>query len=154
MTPEAESIAVAHGATADDVRRHAAKMLTEADLGAADLVLAMTRDHRREIAELNPAAVRRTFTLRELSRLLEDLTDAELLGVAAHASRHAEAGERMADMLVSISGRRGASVQRFDPSADDVVDPYRRSAATYERSARELTSAIPATERLIRLALR
>ena len=50
-----------------------ARVLTEAQLREADLVLAMTRAHRSAIVELAPAAVRRCFTLREYARLLGQL---------------------------------------------------------------------------------
>jgi protein-tyrosine phosphatase len=39
-------------------------------LKEADLILPMTRNQRGLVVELWPAAVRRTFTLREFARLL------------------------------------------------------------------------------------
>ena len=47
-----------------------ARRLSEQMLKEADLVLAMTRAQRGLVVELWPAAVRRTFTLREFARLL------------------------------------------------------------------------------------
>jgi protein-tyrosine phosphatase len=50
--------------------RFEARRLSEQMLKEADLVLAMTRAQRGLAVELWPAAVRRTFTLREFARLL------------------------------------------------------------------------------------
>jgi protein-tyrosine phosphatase len=50
--------------------RFEARRLSEQMLKEADLVLAMTRAQRGLVVELWPAAVRRTFTLREFARLL------------------------------------------------------------------------------------
>ena len=49
----------------------AARRLSEPMLKEADLILSMTRAQRGLVVELWPPAVRRTFTLRELARLLE-----------------------------------------------------------------------------------
>ena len=47
-----------------------ARRLSEQMLKEADLILSMTRAQRGLVVELWPAAVRRTFTLREFARLL------------------------------------------------------------------------------------
>ena len=47
-------------------------------------------------------------------------------------------------------------LRRVDPSAaedDDVIDPYRRSQATYEASAAQLLPGIDEVERIVRAAL-
>ena len=51
----------------------AARRLTEKLVKEADLVLALTRAQRGLVVELWPPAVRRTFTLREFARLLEQV---------------------------------------------------------------------------------
>src|SRR5215217_9257195 len=48
-----------------------ARRLSEQMLKEADLILSMTRAQRGLVDELWPAAVRRTFTLREFARLLD-----------------------------------------------------------------------------------
>src|SRR4051794_24659301 len=50
-----------------------ARQLQAADLRAGDLVLTMTVPQRGRVVELAPAVVRRTFTLRELARLLAEV---------------------------------------------------------------------------------
>lgn len=154
MTQEAALVAIARGAEADRVRSHAARFLTEEDVRASDLVLSMAREHRRAVVELEPAAVRRAFTLLELSRLLADLSDAELINAAAHESYVSDARGRFMAMVALLGSRRGLLVPPSEPTLDDVVDPYRRSMQTYEHSADQLMSALPAVERLIKLAIR
>src|SRR6476469_7218382 len=51
----------------------AARRLLGSTARSADLILAMTKAHRSEVVELAPAVVRRSFTLLEFARLLEDL---------------------------------------------------------------------------------
>ncbi len=68
MTSEASAIASSMGVPEHMSYAHQAHCLTDERLQSADLALAMARDHRREIVELNPALLRRTFTLRELHR--------------------------------------------------------------------------------------
>ncbi len=45
--------------------------LVDGDVATADLVITMTRAHRSAVLALEPRALRRTFTLRELAHLLE-----------------------------------------------------------------------------------
>src|SRR4029453_19053623 len=52
--------------------------VSEEMLKAEDLVFTMTRDQRGIVVELWPAAVRRTFTLREFARLLSSVDPAAL----------------------------------------------------------------------------
>src|SRR4029453_8303241 len=61
-----------------------ARRLSEQMLKQADLILSMTRAQRSLVVELWPAAVRRTFTLREFARLLSWVDPAALpLGPSA-----------------------------------------------------------------------
>jgi protein-tyrosine phosphatase len=56
-----------------EVETFAAHRLTANLVREADLVLTLTRLHRSTVVDLWPAAVRRTFTLRELARLLQQI---------------------------------------------------------------------------------
>jgi protein-tyrosine phosphatase len=56
MTPEAADLAVARGVDPALVAAHGARYLTPVRVRTADLVLAMARDHRREVVELDPRA--------------------------------------------------------------------------------------------------
>jgi protein-tyrosine phosphatase len=62
----------------------AARQLTAAIAGEADLVLAMTREHRDAVLELAPRQLRRAFTVAELAALtteFEPVDVAELAGL-------------------------------------------------------------------------
>lgn len=151
MTPEAAALAVDRGVDPARTAAHGARYLTPAHVRGADLVLAMARDHRREIVELDPSRLRSAFTAREFARLAADVSDDEVR--AATAAAGADPQERFAAALTVIAGRRGITLPPASPDDDDVVDPYGRSAETYERSAAELEPGLVAVERIVRIAL-
>lgn len=130
--PMAELVAAA-GA---DVGGFAARQLTPALLREADLVLALTRRHRAAVVDLLPAAVRRTFVLRELTRLASGVDPAALPPAASGP------GERLRALVPLAAARRGLEPAPAD--GDDVVDPYRGDAALYRRSFDELRPAVDA----------
>ena len=151
VTRETAGIALSLGAPKARIERHRARFLTKDVLGSADLGLALSREHRRQIVEMDPTFMRKTFTVRELARLLDDISNEELLGAAASAADTSAPNSRFSAMLRVVASRRGTVIP---PAAedDDVIDPYRRSPRTYELSAAQLTAALPAVERLARLA--
>ena len=57
-----------------DLDQHRAQSLTEGRLGLADLVLGLSRGHRKRTVRLDPVAVRKTFTLREFAHLAPYVT--------------------------------------------------------------------------------
>ena len=119
----------AAGASADGF---AARQLTPAVLGDVDLVLALTRSHRSAVVEHAPAAVRRTFTLLELARLLAHVDPAAL-----HAAG-ATPGERVRALPALAAGVRHLA----GTGDDDVVDPIGRSDAVYRDSFNSLAPAV------------
>lgn len=150
VTPETARLAAANGSTLEQIASHTASLLTEPRLRNVDLALAMSREHRRAIVELSPSLTRRTFTVRELSRLVDGLDDSVLLEAASAAS---DSGSRLAAMVMVVASRRGTTIPPSSPEADDVIDPYRRSERVYDVSAAQIFEALPAVERLARLAL-
>jgi protein-tyrosine phosphatase len=56
-----------------DISAHRARRLEAGDVANATLVLAMASEHRASVAGLGPSAAAKTFTLKELVRLLEKL---------------------------------------------------------------------------------
>lgn len=148
MTAEAAREAVSAGAANDLVSLHSARLLDETLLDRADLVLAMARDHRRAVVEMSPSVVRRTFTLRELDRLMNDVEETTLRAAAGVGDPAA----RLARLLIWVSARRGLVVAPSTPQDDDVVDPYQRSQRTYSLSATQMIGSVPAVIRLVRVA--
>lgn len=97
----------------------------------ADVIVTATREHRAAVLELNPAALRKTFTLLELSALARDHEATEL------------------PQLVSDAARRRSTA----PSQVDVPDPYRRPPEVHRKVAdvidaatRDLAAALAALE--------
>jgi len=148
MPAEAAALSVRYGG---DPSAHRARYLTEQMVAGADLVLAMARSHRREIVELVPRKVGVTFTLREFARLSADLTDAQ---IAAAAARGTSLRSGLAEVVALVASRKGQSGVPVSAEDDDVIDPYRRSDATYERSAGQLVPAADEVARVLRAASR
>jgi protein-tyrosine phosphatase len=149
MPPPALQLAADLGIEPAVSAAHRSRFLTEIHLIAPDLVLTMTRDHRRHVAELAPTRLRTTFTVRELARLLAGVTDDDLRA-AARAGR--DDGDRVRAAAHFISTRRGLLPPPEDPDADDVIDPFGGSWDAYRLSAAQLLPAIDAVERLVRVA--
>ncbi|WP_258873575.1 low molecular weight phosphatase family protein [Microbacterium sp. AG157] len=152
MTTETAEIAVTHGCDPRQVESHRARALTDEHLRSAHLALAMAREHRREIVETNPSVLRRTFTVRELSRLLADVSDDQLREESTRASGPLTPENKFSAMLLFAASRRGLVLPPAMAEDDDIVDPYRRSSRTYALSTEQLTSALPVVLRLVRLA--
>lgn len=150
MTAEAQRLAVEFGASGDDAAAHRSRYLTEAMLRTPDLVLAMSREHRRRVVELAPSRLRAAFTVREFARLAAGVSDDEIRAAADAAGPDASARVRAAVMLVA--GQRGMGMPPADPADDDVIDPYRRSWETYQRSAAQLTPAVDEIARVLTAA--
>jgi protein-tyrosine phosphatase len=109
----------------------AARSLTENLVKEADLVLALTRAQRSLIVELWPPSVRRTFTLREFTRLLEEID--------ASAPPQGTPAERLRAAMPLAVARRGF---RRTSEDDDVIDPFRLSDEVYVASFMEIRAAV------------
>jgi protein-tyrosine phosphatase len=110
----------------------AAQQLTPALVEQADLVLALTPEHRSRVVEHVPSAVRRTVTISELGRLSSTLAPGAVTGNDDAA--------RLATLLPAALQERPRHVGRHHD--DDVVDPYGRSAATYRRCYDQILDAL------------
>jgi low molecular weight protein-tyrosine phosphatase len=108
-----------------------ARRLSE-QMREADLVLSMTRAQRGLVVELWPAAVRRTFTLREFARLL-GWVDPLALSTGTPV-------ERLRGAIPLAAAERGR--QLTPPDEDDVVDPFRLSNKVYADSFAQIVAAV------------
>ncbi|TFC93269.1 MULTISPECIES: low molecular weight phosphatase family protein [Cryobacterium] len=133
-----------------DPSAHVAQELTEQHVQSADLVFAMSREHRRAIVELVPRAIRYTFTIREFARLVADLTDDDLDEAAALPLD--DLVGRLTTLIGLAASQRGAVAPLVSADDDDVVDPYRRSDEVYVESAQQLVPAINAVTALFHKA--
>ena len=112
----------------------AARRLAAGDVGRADLVLGLTRQHRAEAVELSPAVVRRAFTLLEFARLLGQIQPEEL--------PDGSVAERLRAAVPLAAARRWKVTGPID--ADDVVDPYRLGQQIYDQSFSAIRVAVDA----------
>lgn len=100
---------------------HRAVQLTRELVAASDLVLTATREHRSAAVALEPSAVRRSFTLTELARLLP-LVPA--LDRPAGDTASAADGSRLVQLATAALHRRHAHPE--GPELDDIADPVGR----------------------------
>lgn len=149
MPAEAREIAGFMGAI--DIRTHRARQVSEASLDDADLVLTMTRNHRRTVVELNPAIVRRAFTIRELARLAAVTRDDEI--VSEGASESADRAMRLRAAVDAAARRRSRCRTPDLPSDDDVIDPFGCERDIYALSALQLSPAVEGVAVLFQRAL-
>ncbi|TFC68591.1 low molecular weight phosphatase family protein [Cryobacterium sp. TMT2-4] len=133
-----------------DPSAHVAQELTADHVQNADLVFAMSREHRRAIVELVPRAIRYTFTIREFARLVADLTDDDLDEAAALPLD--DLNGRLSTLIGLAASQRGAVAPLVSADDDDVVDPYRRSDEVYVESAQQLVPAVNAVTALFHRA--
>jgi len=114
------------------------RQLTEALLGQADFVLTLTAAHRARVVELSPRMLKRAFTVREFSRVLA--------AVAADDGGRLPRGEERVEerwkALPNLAALKRHGVRPADPEEDDVVDPFRREDAVYDRMVVELLPAL------------
>jgi protein-tyrosine phosphatase len=114
-----------------DLSAHRSRPLETEALEAADLVLAMTRQHVREVCATAPGAWPRAFTLKELVRRCS---------VAAPRGP----GHSLSDWLAVVGqGRSAADLMGSDP-ADDVDDPIGLDRETYRATAAEIDTLLAA----------
>lgn len=127
MDPRVEGYVRVLGASAENF---ASRQLTTEILAEQDLVLALTRSHRSRIVELRPALLKKTFTLRELARILPEV----------QTPFGASPLDRWAAVIPLAL--RARSLRGHAPEDDDVVDPFRRDEKVYEEMRREITPAV------------
>jgi len=151
MTPEALRLALALGVPHDVADAHRSRYLTGAELRSPDLILAMSREHRRKIVELAPTRLRSAFTVREFARLAAGTTDAAIAAAAVTGGADGSARARAA--VGAVAAQRGMSAPPADPVEDDVIDPYRRSWETYQLSASQLVPAVDQVVRVMSIAM-
>ncbi|GCE78151.1 LCP family glycopolymer transferase [Cellulomonas biazotea] len=136
---------VAHLLVAADlpVDGFAARELAPQDVRAADLVLTTSRAERAEVVRAVPAAVRRTFTLRELAR------------VAATLSASALPGEGTADRLDALvaGAQRHRGPTPPDAEADDdVLDAEGLDDRGHQAAWQEVLAAVEGIAHAVRPA--
>ncbi len=110
-----------------------ATWLREPQVAWADLVLTATADHKAQVLALEPRALRRTFTLRELARLSRHMPpDALPPGTP---------GERLRALAASAADLRGVHPPAAR-DADDIGDPYGGPQEEFAATADQIEEAV------------
>jgi protein-tyrosine phosphatase len=105
-----------------DVSGHRGRLVTPADLAAADLILGMTREHVRHAAVLSPGAWPRAFTLREI------VDRGRWVGPP-------RAAEPLADWLARAGHGRTRSDLLGSGGTEDIADPVGGPWQGYQATA-------------------
>ena len=105
------------------------RQLTSGVIGAADLILTATADHRRQVAELVPSAVRRTFTLLQFARLATVMPPADPTDLVAYLDAH-------------VPFARSQAGPGNSPTGDDIADPVGGKLAAFRRCIGEIGKAV------------
>lgn len=139
MHPDSALVLRGYGVEAGDFR---ARQLTAEQLARADLVLTMTKAHRKHVLGLAPRAMARTFTLREAAELLD------LLGDEA-AEPGADFVNRARNLVTALADARS---RRRNGGDDDVPDPINQPAEVHEHAGELIVGALlPLLRRLAEL---
>ena len=108
-----------------DISDHVARRLVPGMASDADLVLCMAAEHRDAIDANEPDTAPRTFTLKELTGLLE----------ASAGDRAGEPGDLPARVAIADAARRAGAGDHWDA---DIVDPLGSPLDVYRAVAWEL----------------
>jgi protein-tyrosine phosphatase len=112
-----------------DIRAHVARRIQTRMIEEADLILCMAADHRASILRVRPDVRDKTFTLKELVRLLE----------AAPTGGPIE--DRIAVAAAARNGSRGHGEDVRDPLGDP-IDGYRQVADELHDLSGRLAAAL------------
>jgi protein-tyrosine phosphatase len=125
-----------------DVDHFSARQLTAELVSGADLVITAAREHRAAAARLHPAAMARTFTLKDLADLLSGLT--------AEPVEPAAGDVPWPRQLAETAARRRALVPARQHDVD-VTDPIGGPPALFAQMAAEIDEAVvPVVRALLR----
>lgn len=132
MDPPTATAAREHGV---EPSRHRAQQFEPAMARAADLVLIAETVQRDEVMRQLPTALRRTFALKELARLVRHLEPGEARAVVARAA--------------DIRGIDGPLVA----GTDDITDPFRAGLDRAHSTAAEISEAVHTIVKMLDLPM-
>lgn len=112
-----------------DIAGHRSHQVTAADLHAADLVLAMAREHVVAVAAVVPEAFTKTFTLKDF------------VAAAAEAGPKPTRSTLASWLDVLNEGRTHTEMLRADDRSD-IADPIGKGRRAFERTANELDELV------------
>jgi protein-tyrosine phosphatase len=110
-----------------DISGHRARELEPAEIAGSALILGMAIEHAHAVVAEVPEARSRTFTLKELVRLVESLPEV-----------HETTPERRLSERVDAADRLRAQGFAGDPRDDGIMDPLGMSLEAFRAVATEL----------------
>ncbi|HEX5016771.1 MAG TPA: hypothetical protein VFX15_04205 [Actinomycetes bacterium] len=113
--------------------------LSASAITASDLVLVATREHRSEVVQLAPAAVRRTFTLRELERIVVSMDAPPPRNVS---TQRQVAGDVMREAVAWAAQLRGSVERPARDEDDDLPDPLGAPDQVYVGQAAQIAASV------------
>ena len=131
MHPLAVEVLREHGADDTGFR---SRRLTEELVTRADLVLTATRQQRAASVGFNPAAVRRTFTIRQFGRYAKAVP----AGTFSPCRPPEQQLRKLVDEMSVVRGKLPVAA----PEADDLPDPVNLPIDAFRRCAAEIQSVV------------
>ncbi|GGE71781.1 arsenate reductase/protein-tyrosine-phosphatase family protein [Nesterenkonia cremea] len=128
-----------------DARNFVADQLTPQMVRDSDLILTATRVHVEDILADVPEAEDRTFTVREVGRLLSSVDTDQITEAVGQG---ATVADRLAALVPLVAQQRSGAASAG--SEDDVVDPYMLPSDVYDESFRQLREPIEALVEAVR----
>ncbi|TWE12024.1 low molecular weight phosphatase family protein [Rudaeicoccus suwonensis] len=125
-----------------------ATQLTEHLATAADIVLTATREHRSQVVQLAPAALKRTFAIADFADLCAALP-APPWPLRPMERTDDPPLRRLVGQLAAI--RPQVAPRQADDA--DIPDPFRQEFAVYEQMAQQVDGFVPSTVAAIQAAL-
>jgi protein-tyrosine-phosphatase len=126
---------------------HSSRVLDVSTIKEADLIVVMDRDHRARVAELDPSARFRCFTLKELARLSVLLNSAIKRGEVAVSAefesllpanwKSLALLRRVQWWVKEINEARGFS----DPENDDIADAHGNNSESHRDVLEDISQA-------------
>lgn len=117
------------------------RQLTRDLVAAADLVLTATREHRAAVVRTYPKALHYTFTVGDFADLAEHVSGSDL-------PRADDGPTWVREITATLAARRGLRPPR-DAGEVDLVDPYMRSASTYQQMTDQVRALLPHVARAL-----
>ena len=111
-----------------------ARQVTRELLDEADLVIAASREHIGQAAQLAPSVLRKGFAWLDLGDLLD--------GVSTEDIASWPAGTRAAQVAAEAMARRAAVSPRTDEEAT-IVDPFRQDQRVFSSMEQQVLRALP-----------
>lgn len=121
------------------LEKHQPQPLTQDIIKNSDLVLGMSRGHRKRIVRMDPGAVRKTFTIREFARL------APLVMVEDVEALVQDGLDPIPAAVEAVASKRGLLPPPKFAEEFDVIDPFKQKTSVYKLSRDELLPAAQVT---------